>query len=315
MIEKICSLRTTSAGKRWTKCLQSARKSGFVFLPKNLFTPLKTTDLLLSLLSLLSLCQLPPPPQPSATTTSTTTTAIKTHHHRRSLSLSLSLISLSLMLPPLSLSLRSLSLRSTTAIKTHHHRRPLSLYDLSLSLFVPDVNDDDDEGFRFRVWVLFAIDVDDDEGFRFGGFVCDVDDDVAEVVAEWRWSRYRRWSRFGGFVCDVVLGLERRRWWRSGGGADGVGGGDGVGVEMVVAAEVGGGDGGGRGRRRRRGEEVGRGWKWMEHVCVVKRSRRPFLMKGLRENKQSAASKRLPASARRRHKWPEVLLAKKQIEP
>ncbi|MFS7959471.1 hypothetical protein Hanom_Chr08g00691471 [Helianthus anomalus] len=55
--------------------------------------------------------------------------------------------------------------------------------------------------------------------------------------------------------------------------------------------------------------------KTWEHVCVVKRSRRPFLMKGLRENKQSAASKRLPASARRRHKWPEVLLAKKQTEP
>ncbi|MFS7908546.1 hypothetical protein Hanom_Chr01g00084441 [Helianthus anomalus] len=45
-------------------------------------------------------------------------------------------------------------------------------------------------------------------------------------------------------------------------------------------------------------------------VCVVKRSRRPFLMKGLRENKQAAPSKRLHASARRRHKWPEVLLAK-----
>ncbi|MFS7962907.1 hypothetical protein Hanom_Chr08g00731991 [Helianthus anomalus] len=55
--------------------------------------------------------------------------------------------------------------------------------------------------------------------------------------------------------------------------------------------------------------------KTWEHVCVVKRSRRPFLMKGLRENKQSAASKRLPASERRRHKWPEVLLAKKQTEP
>ncbi|MFS7994061.1 hypothetical protein Hanom_Chr12g01101441 [Helianthus anomalus] len=55
--------------------------------------------------------------------------------------------------------------------------------------------------------------------------------------------------------------------------------------------------------------------KTWEHVWVVKRSRRPFLMKGLRENKQSAASKRLPASARRRHKWPEVLLTKKQTEP
>ncbi|KAF5776860.1 hypothetical protein HanXRQr2_Chr12g0528951 [Helianthus annuus] len=50
-------------------------------------------------------------------------------------------------------------------------------------------------------------------------------------------------------------------------------------------------------------------------VCVVKRSRRPFLMKGLRENKQAAASKRLRASVRRRHKWPEVLLAKKQTPP
>ncbi|MFS7912938.1 hypothetical protein Hanom_Chr02g00135751 [Helianthus anomalus] len=50
-------------------------------------------------------------------------------------------------------------------------------------------------------------------------------------------------------------------------------------------------------------------------VCVVKRSRRPFLMKGLRENKQAAASKRLRASARRKHKWPEVLLAKKQTPP
>ncbi|MFS7929739.1 hypothetical protein Hanom_Chr04g00336061 [Helianthus anomalus] len=55
--------------------------------------------------------------------------------------------------------------------------------------------------------------------------------------------------------------------------------------------------------------------KTWEHVCVVKRSRRPFLMKCLRENKQSAASKRLPASARRIHKWPVVLLAKKQTEP
>ncbi|KAJ0577386.1 hypothetical protein HanIR_Chr05g0235391 [Helianthus annuus] len=41
----------------------------------------------------------------------------------------------------------------------------------------------------------------------------------------------------------------------------------------------------------------------MEHVCLVKRSRRPFLMKGLRENKQSAASKRLPPSAR--YFWPK----------
>ncbi|MFS8028026.1 hypothetical protein Hanom_Chr16g01505631 [Helianthus anomalus] len=50
-------------------------------------------------------------------------------------------------------------------------------------------------------------------------------------------------------------------------------------------------------------------------VCMVKSSRRPFLMKGLRENKQTAASKRLRASERGRHKWPEVLLAKKQTPP
>ncbi|MFS7954707.1 hypothetical protein Hanom_Chr07g00633691 [Helianthus anomalus] len=107
-----------------------------------------------------------------------------------------------------------------------------------------------------------------------------------EVVAAEECRRWRWWWQ--------------RRWWRR----RSVGGGGGCGR-----------GGGGRGRRGRRGEEVGRGWKMMEHVCLVKRSRRPFLMKGLRENKQSAASKRLPASARRRHKWPEVLLAKKQTEP
>ncbi|MFS7919705.1 hypothetical protein Hanom_Chr03g00215851 [Helianthus anomalus] len=45
------------------------------------------------------------------------------------------------------------------------------------------------------------------------------------------------------------------------------------------------------------------------------RSRRPFLMKGLRENKQAAGPKGLRASARRRQKWLEVLLAGKQTEP
>ncbi|MFS7993159.1 hypothetical protein Hanom_Chr12g01090781 [Helianthus anomalus] len=93
-----------------------------------------------------------------------------------------------------------------------------------------------------------------------------------------------RWWRSGG---------GRRRWWQGRWWQD-------VGVEVWKKSQ----------------EEVCvcvvKTW---EHVCVVKRSRRPFLMKGLRENKQSAASKCLPASARRRHKWPEVLLAKKQTGP
>ncbi|MFS7994001.1 hypothetical protein Hanom_Chr12g01100741 [Helianthus anomalus] len=87
-----------------------------------------------------------------------------------------------------------------------------------------------------------------------------------------------------------------------------------VAEEEVVAGEVVAGCGGGGVEEEPRRGLCLCGEEW-EHVCVVKRSRRPFLMKGLRENKQSAASKRLPASARRRHKWPEVLLVKKQTTP
>ncbi|MFS8020575.1 hypothetical protein Hanom_Chr16g01417141 [Helianthus anomalus] len=73
--------------------------------------------------------------------------------------------------------------------------------------------------------------------------------------------------------------------------------------------------GGGRRRRVEEKKRLCRPKKTWVNVCVVKRSRRPFLMKGLRENKQAADSKPLRASARRRHKWPEVLLAKKQTPP
>ncbi|MFS8020009.1 hypothetical protein Hanom_Chr15g01410531 [Helianthus anomalus] len=78
----------------------------------------------------------------------------------------------------------------------------------------------------------------------------------------------------------------RWRWWRGCGGGGGEEGLCGEEVDVCVAQT------------------------W-DNVCLVKKSRRPFLMKGLRENKQAATSKRLRASARRRHKWPEVLLAKK----
>ncbi|KAJ0454414.1 hypothetical protein HanPSC8_Chr15g0653111 [Helianthus annuus] len=87
-------------------------------------------------------------------------------------------------------------------------------------------------------------------------------------------------------VVEVVAGMWWWRWWQGCGGRDVV-------VEVVE-------------------EEVKKTWN---HVCVVKRSRRPFLMKGPRENKQAADSKPLRAFARRRHKWPEVLLAKKQTPP
>ncbi|MFS7937493.1 hypothetical protein Hanom_Chr05g00428201 [Helianthus anomalus] len=90
-------------------------------------------------------------------------------------------------------------------------------------------------------------------------------------------------------MMEVVAeqGCRRWRWWQG----------------------CGGGGGGRRGLPRRVSKKT---WN---HVCVVKRSRGPFLMKGLRENKQAADSKPLRASARRRHKWPEVLLAKKQTPP
>ncbi|KAJ0520584.1 hypothetical protein HanIR_Chr10g0461021 [Helianthus annuus] len=81
-------------------------------------------------------------------------------------------------------------------------------------------------------------------------------------------------------------------WWQGCGGGGGGGGGRDVVVEVVA------------GKKRsmpRRGSK-----KTWVIVCVVKRSRRPFLMKGLRENKQAATSKRLPASAPCRYKWPEV---------
>ncbi|MFS7910621.1 hypothetical protein Hanom_Chr02g00108401 [Helianthus anomalus] len=99
---------------------------------------------------------------------------------------------------------------------------------------------------------------------------------MMEVVAEQGCRRWRWWRR-----------MWWRRWWQ-------------------------GCSGGGCGRRGlpKRGSK-----KTWNHVCVVKRSRRPFLMKGLRENKQAADSKPLCASARRRHKWPKVLLAKKQTPP
>ncbi|KAJ0575631.1 hypothetical protein HanRHA438_Chr05g0208841 [Helianthus annuus] len=82
------------------------------------------------------------------------------------------------------------------------------------------------------------------------------------------------------------------RWWQGCGGGGGGGGGKDVVVEVVA------------GKKRsvpRRGSK-----KTWAIVCVVKRSRRPFLMKGLQENKQAATSKRLSASAQRRHKWPEA---------
>ncbi|KAJ0584579.1 hypothetical protein HanRHA438_Chr05g0224051 [Helianthus annuus] len=88
-------------------------------------------------------------------------------------------------------------------------------------------------------------------------------------------------------------------WWRWRQGCGGGGGGRDVGVEVWKKRSV-----------PRRGSK-----KTWVNVCVVKRSRRPFLMKGLLENKQAADSKPLRASARRRHKWPEVLLAKKQTPP
>ncbi|MFS7912354.1 hypothetical protein Hanom_Chr02g00128991 [Helianthus anomalus] len=61
---------------------------------------------------------------------------------------------------------------------------------------------------------------------------------------------------------------------------------------------------------RRRGEEVGgeeeeevcRAKKMLIHVCTKQRSRRPFLVKGLRKNKQSSDPMVCPLSARRRHK-------------
>ncbi|MFS7989568.1 hypothetical protein Hanom_Chr11g01048471 [Helianthus anomalus] len=116
----------------------------------------------------------------------------------------------------------------------------------------------------------------------------------------WWW----RWQGCGGGGGGDVSG---------GGGGRDVGCGGGGGGRDVVVEVVAGCGGGGVEEEPRRGLCLcGETW---EHVCVVKRSRGPFLMKGLRENKQSAASKRLPASERRRHKWPEVLLAKKQTEP
>ncbi|MFS7895494.1 hypothetical protein Hanom_Chr00s002928g01707071 [Helianthus anomalus] len=130
----------------------------------------------------------------------------------------------------------------------------------------------------------------------------------------WRWRRSRGVGGGGGDdgvgvgVSEVEVVSEqwcrRWRWWRSGGG------GGAVVSEVEVVAEQ-------RCRRCRWCQEevnVCEEKTWV-HVCSKKRSRRPFLMKGLRENKQTADIKRLRASASRRHKWPEVLLTKKQTEP
>ncbi|KAJ0845913.1 hypothetical protein HanRHA438_Chr15g0719001 [Helianthus annuus] len=152
--------------------------------------------------------------------------------------------------------------------------------------------------------MMMMITDDDDDGVGAG--VSEV-----EVVAEqgcrrWRWWRSRGVGGGGGGGVEVVAEqwCRRWRWWRS----RGVGGGGGGGVEVVA-------------------EQWCRRWRWCQeevnvceektwvHVCSKKRSRRPFLMKGLRENKQAADIKRLRASASRRHKWPEVLLAKKQTAP
>ncbi|MFS7981962.1 hypothetical protein Hanom_Chr10g00957171 [Helianthus anomalus] len=86
---------------------------------------------------------------------------------------------------------------------------------------------------------------------------------MMEVVAEQGCRRWRWWRRMWWW-----------RWWQGCGGG-----------------------GGGRRGLPRRGSK-----KTWNHVCVVKRSHRLFLMKGLRENKQAADSKPLCASARRRHK-------------
>ncbi|MFS8015054.1 hypothetical protein Hanom_Chr15g01351861 [Helianthus anomalus] len=126
---------------------------------------------------------------------------------------------------------------------------------------------------------------------------------------------FRRWRSMGvgggggfggggGGGAGVSEWCRRWRWWRSGGG------GGAVVSEVEVVAEQ-------RCRRCRWCQEevnVCEEKTWV-HVCSKKRSRRPFLMKGLRENKQTADIKRLRASASRRHKWPEVLLTKKQTEP
>ncbi|MFS8016265.1 hypothetical protein Hanom_Chr15g01366501 [Helianthus anomalus] len=111
-------------------------------------------------------------------------------------------------------------------------------------------------------------------------------------------------------VSEVEVDGCRRRWgfWRWRWRSSGVGGGGGGVVEVVAEQWC---------RRCRWCQEevnVCEEKTWV-HVCFKKRSRRPFLMKGLRKNKQAADIKRLRASASRRHKWPEVLLAKKQTEP
>ncbi|KAJ0627011.1 hypothetical protein HanHA89_Chr01g0020511 [Helianthus annuus] len=98
----------------WTKCLQSARRRGFVFfLQKQLHTQHTHNRSALSLYKLSLSLQPPPPPSPPPS-----------HHHRHHTT----------AITDLSLSLRSLSLRSLSL-------RSLSFTDLSLSLYGPVFDD------------------------------------------------------------------------------------------------------------------------------------------------------------------------------
>ncbi|KAK1414478.1 hypothetical protein QVD17_30223 [Tagetes erecta] len=61
--------------------------------------------------------------------------------------------------------------------------------------------------------------------------------------------------------------------------------------------------------------DLRRSQKWLVQVCTRKRSRRPFLMKRLRENKQSAYNNVCAWSTRRRHKRLRRPFLKKQTAP